>query len=196
MRSAWLVASLIGLVGGEGVPGMSPARAPAPLAANEIVDTAIARMGRPAMLQGLSRVRLQQVVQWLTLRLDDQPHVDAPSYNVISELRDYRLNSSRSSRRITNGNTPTGWSDWLVVVQDTVAMARVDEKMETAARHLCRRATGIVRDRPRTNTAGLARCSRSSPGDGHDNSGPALFPCDRHRSAIVEDPRDAGGARL
>lgn len=128
MRSSSLAVTLICLASGSAARVPSAAGDRAPLTAAEILDTAIARMGGSATLQGLSRVRLQQVVQWLTLRLDDQPHADAPSYNLVNELRDYTLNSSRSSRRIASGARPTGWSDWVIVVQDTVAMAQADAK--------------------------------------------------------------------
>ncbi len=83
-------------------------------AALAVVDTAIARMGGPA-LRDVRRVRLEMLTQWQRTGFDDRPGQDRPSYERHTELRDYSIPAWRNTRQF-------GSRTAVDVVRDSVAI--------------------------------------------------------------------------
>src|ERR1044071_5481021 len=89
--------------------------------AREVLDSTLTRLGGCDGFERIRRARFDQLVQWLTIRFDDQPHADAPLYNWTSDLRDYTLNARRLTRRVSAGFTSGGnWPGAVQVTKDCV----------------------------------------------------------------------------
>lgn len=118
--------------------------APAPKpSAQQLLDTAIARIGGPAALAGVKSVRYEMLTQWQRLSFDPSPYTDRPSYERHAELRDYAAGAWRNTRQFPVGAT---WREITDVVVDSVgarrtgtgpwaplASAYVDERREVFA---------------------------------------------------------------
>lgn len=83
------------------------------------LDTAIARMGGAERLAAVQRVRLEMLTQWQRTSFADGPYGDAPSYELNTELRDYRMAAWRNTRRSPAGGA---WREIVDVVLDSVAI--------------------------------------------------------------------------
>jgi hypothetical protein len=91
----------------------------APIAnAASVVDTAIARMGGLAALQGIKTARYHLAIQWLNPNFDLRPYRDAPGYEFDTDYRDYGARIWRNTRRFASGGD---WLEYLDLVVDTVA---------------------------------------------------------------------------
>ena len=109
------------------LPAGSPAGAAPPrlqrAAAPPALDTAIARMGGLAALEGVERVRLELLTQWLRSAFDRTPGADQPSYELHSDLRDYTVPAWRNTRRFLGGPSVTG-REIVDIVRDSVGARR------------------------------------------------------------------------
>ena len=88
-----------------------------------LLDTAIARMGGPALLRGVERARFEMLTQWQRIAFDERPFGDQPSYESHTDLRDYTIAAWRNTRRFSIGPSAAG-REIVDVVRDTVAIRR------------------------------------------------------------------------
>lgn len=108
----------VALLAGAGASAAAQSTPSSPVA---VLDTAIARMGGPALLRGVSRARFEVMTQWQRTVFDARPYADQPVYEWHAELRDYALDAWRNTRRFNNG---AAWTEITDVVRDSVAIRR------------------------------------------------------------------------
>ena len=126
MLALTLTAALALQAGAAGLSQLQQPRAGARPAAPAALDTAIARMGGRALLEGIQRVRLEMVTQWLRSGFDRTPGADQPSYELHSDLRDYSVPAWRNTRRFLGGPGVTG-REVVDVVRDSVGARRTQQ---------------------------------------------------------------------
>jgi hypothetical protein len=98
------------------------AHAPDP-GARAILDTAAARMGGISSLRAVTRIRREVITEWQRTTFDARPNPAVASYEWSTELRDYTTPAWRYTRRFL---APTGWSEIVDVVTDSVAAIRMN----------------------------------------------------------------------
>lgn len=96
----------------------APAPKPTP---QQLLDTAIARIGGPAALGAVKSVRYEMLTQWQRLSFDPSPYTDRPSYERHAELRDYAAGAWRNTRQFPVG---AAWREITDIVVDSVAARR------------------------------------------------------------------------
>ncbi len=90
--------------------------------ASEILDTAIARMGGEATLRRIERVRFEMLTLWHRIAFEERPNVLGIGYEVHSDLRNYKLDAWRNTRKFLNGaGAPPQVID---VVRDSAAIRK------------------------------------------------------------------------
>ena len=103
--------------------GSPETREAAPPTATAIVDTAIARMGGRAALEGVRTAQYEIMTQWISLVPTDQPFAPSPSYERQTDYRDYATKTWRNIRRFPRADLT--WMEWVDLVADTVPARRV-----------------------------------------------------------------------
>jgi hypothetical protein len=93
---------------------------PAP-GATAIVDSAIARMGGRAALEGVVRIRRELITQWQRMSFEQRPYVDMPSYEHHFDVRDYSLMAWRNTRRFMTGGD-ANQQPVIDIVRDSVGI--------------------------------------------------------------------------
>lgn len=85
-----------------------------------VIDTAIGRMGGLPALEGISRMRIEQMTEWHRTALDDRIATPVGSYERDTELRDYTIPAWRYTRRFIGPAATT--QELIDVVADTAAV--------------------------------------------------------------------------
>ena len=90
---------------------------PSPVA---LLDSAMARMGGRAALEGIVRIRREMMTQWQRVSFEARPYTDFPSYEQHADIRDYSQMAWRNTRRFFTGGAPQ--PPVIDIVKDTVGI--------------------------------------------------------------------------